>query len=198
LKQELDPRRIILDTADVLNTDDDFKNIWLDLRVCCSLIEDSLEQRRSGLPLSLELLGHCRDIVQHRLLSLPDGRDDIEVVRLATLVFTYGVTYPLPRPEILHNICALLLEALHKPHCVAAHSDELLFWAAMMGALGVGEAKDNGQDFIIYLRRVTTRLGLTRWEDAQPLLKKFVWLSAACDRGARLIWTDIFRSSPVP
>ncbi|KAK8137076.1 hypothetical protein PG984_005016 [Apiospora sp. TS-2023a] len=192
LQQELESHRFLIDGADAFHfVEQEFKAILMDLRHCCVLIEAHLERTRSGLPSSLGSLGHCRDIVQNRLLSLPPSRGAVEIARLAALAFTYGVTYPLPRPSVNRRTCTFLLRALAEAECSPElHDDEFLLWAAMIGALGLGAAEGTS-GFVRYLRCIAERLGLMLWEDVKIICEKFIWLGPACNDGAALIWAQV-------
>ncbi|KAK7995163.1 hypothetical protein PG990_013936 [Apiospora arundinis] len=192
LESELIPHRLSVSDVDSFYfLDDHFKDILMDLRRCCHLIEAHHACKRSELPSSLALFGHCRDVVQHRLLGLPHSCGDVEIARLAGLVFTYGVTYPLPRPNILCSSSALLLQALAETVYLPGQSDEFLLWAAMVGALGMGGSEGETNGFIPCLRDIRDRLGITEWEDGKIICNKFVWLGQGCDEGAALVWDTL-------
>lgn len=189
IESELIPHRLPASDVDSFYfLDDHFKDILMDLRRCCHLIEAHHACKRSRLPSSLASFGHCRDVVQHRLLGLPHSCGHGEIARLAGLVFTYGVTYPLPRPNILCSSSALLLQALAETVYLPGQSDEFLLWAAMVGALGMGGAEGETNGFIPCLRNIKDRLNITEWEDSKMICSKFVWLGQACDEGAALVW----------
>ena len=131
------------------------------------------------------------------------GAEDI--CRAATLVFTLGVTFPLPRAEPLANAAAGLGHAMRNSNNIP--NRRFLFWAAMLGAIATGaadtssasEGNENAkQSYMFFLeqtRRLRGELGLTTWDAAKALLKTFVWLDGACDEGAWKVWTQSLRPS---
>ncbi|ORY61792.1 uncharacterized protein BCR38DRAFT_441142 [Pseudomassariella vexata] len=187
LNQELPALRPDSNEVAAFNVDDDFKEILLDLRLCCRLIEQRLHH-----PESTGLLLYSRDIVQHRLLSLPHERDAVEICRLAALVFTYGVTYPLPQPRPLRKATEMLSYALKRVRYTRVHATEFLLWAAVIGGIGADSWDHSGSmvaNFTDKIREFRDALNVESWEDAKLVLDKFIWLDAACDEDGRLLWT---------
>ena len=156
LETEMAMRRPPLHHADAFTiVDDHFKEIVLDLRHCCFMLDelcnsDALTQALTNASLSAaagadygktlvttpgRMLPTYREIVQHRLLNISVGRPDTEVSRLALLIFNYGVTLPLPNPWPIQSLAHQLKEALATPNYTATQSRELLFWATMLGAM---------------------------------------------------------------
>ena len=107
------------------------------------------------------------------------------------LVFTYGVTYPLPRSHILGRLCSMLLRALSKPSCTNGQSIKFRFWAAMIGALGHGLSEGAGVGFMAHLRTFASALRIVKWDDAHEILHRFLWLDSACNSGASHVMAAI-------
>ncbi|KAK8028616.1 hypothetical protein PG991_005672 [Apiospora marii] len=197
--------------------DNDFKKLLLDLRICCQEIEEyTVRVKKLGDTGSTGMVVPYQNIVQHRLMSLPRDDSDSDsgsgsrgsandICQAAILVFTLGVTFPLPRAEPLANAAAGLGHAMRNSNNIP--NRRFLFWAAMLGAIATGlaeasaasEGNENAkQSYMFFLdqtRRLRGELGLTTWDAAKALLKGFVWLDGACDEGAWKVWTQSLRPS---
>ncbi|KAK2043906.1 hypothetical protein LZ31DRAFT_584977 [Colletotrichum somersetense] len=170
--------------ADVFPVDPHFKDIILDMKECCRLI-DTL----SGLehPLSPEAseFVQYRNLILYRLLSLPPGVSDI--CRLTALVFNYGVLYPFPDPRILWNLTGQLGAVLSDPQHTTNEDAGLLLWAAVIG--GIAAAGTGAYDS--FAESVNKFAGLLRVEDWSQIathLESFIWLERACGVGGRNLW----------
>ena len=199
MEEDLAVRRPPLSQVDIFRVDDHFKSIILDLRFCCRLMDNVYDGVETGATDHHDgLLAYYRDVIQHRLLSLPPGRHDMEIARLATLAFTYGVTHPMPRPEPLLRAIKRLACALQTTRYTAGQSAEFLFWAAMVGAVALDPRPDQesmARIFSGYICTFANELNLSSWESAILLLKKFVWLGRACDEGARSVWNGSLQAT---
>ncbi|KAK8059832.1 hypothetical protein PG996_009762 [Apiospora saccharicola] len=204
-----------LTEAATFPVDDDFKELLLDLRICCQEIEEyTIRVKKLGSTGSTSMVVPYQNIVQHRLMSLRQKDNGIGsdtagsaegICRAATLVFTLGVTFPLPRAEPLANAAAGLGQAMRNSSSIP--NRRFLFWAAMLGAIATGAAEvsaaSEGNEsakhsylfFLDQTRRLRGELGLTTWDAAKALLESFVWLDAACDEGAWKVWTQSLRPS---
>jgi hypothetical protein len=176
--------------AQAFRVNDDFRDVLLDLRVVCRMINKFCEDSKDKFPEYGKLVQY-RDIVQHRILSLPRGDADTEICRLAVLVFAYGVIYPLPRRTILDRATAMLTEVLGNERCREKQDKALLFWATMLGAIASSSDKGDTKLARFYrghLRALIQSLRLRNWEAAKMMLQQFIWLDIACDVGARAVW----------
>ncbi|KAH8901183.1 hypothetical protein GQ53DRAFT_800743 [Thozetella sp. PMI_491] len=190
--EDLNARRRPLTSMLLFRVNKHFKEILLDLRLCCKLLDEMYDRISAGCPRKDGMLAYYRDIVQYRLLSLPCGCTEMEIARLASLVFTYGVTHPMVRPEPLRKAVRLLSQSLRMQRYTYGQSAEFLFWAAMVGALGTNpEAEEEAlfQYFVDEISASRKRLNLSTWQSAVAVLKGFIWLDRACNEGARIIWT---------
>ncbi|KAK8119129.1 uncharacterized protein PG998_003755 [Apiospora kogelbergensis] len=132
--------------------DNDFKELLLDLRLCCQEIEEyAIRVKKLGDTNSTGMVVPYQNIVQHRLMSWrrrdnngnsnSSSADIVEEIwRAAILVFTLGVTFPLPRADPLANAAADLGRAMRSSSTVKDQSRPFLFWAAMLGAIATGAA----------------------------------------------------------
>ncbi|KAK7756541.1 hypothetical protein SLS62_001377 [Diatrype stigma] len=188
--------RLLLKQADTFPVDEHFKEIILGLRYCCQILDDLCNEPQGAdqKTLPYRMLPTYREIVHHRLLSLPRGQPNTEICRLATLIFSYGVTLPLPNPRPIRSLVQQLKEALTTPSYAANQNSELMFWATMLGAMASFNHTTEDDLHIFFLDRLrilATELAIFSWEEARALLDKFVWLSRACDDGARYVWENL-------
>lgn len=233
LETEMATQRPPLGHADAFGpVDDHFKEIVLDLRHCCHMLDELCRsdtqtqnqiQTQSDATASTtastnyttalattsgRMLPTYREIVQHRLLNLPPGRPDTEVSRLALLIFSYGVTLPLPNMRPTRSLTRQLKETLETPFYTTTQSRELLFWATMVGAMASFTNSnhndgDSGYEveveeylypfFVDALRNLAVELNVgPSWDDVRGLLGNFAWLGRACDEGSRYVWDNLF------
>ncbi|KAI1075488.1 hypothetical protein F5B20DRAFT_559884 [Whalleya microplaca] len=192
--QEMTASRPSMARARTFRVDIGFKEILLDLITCCNLVESwytiaetSLEMPDLPRPLLL-----YRDLVVYRLLRLPRGQEGIEICRLATFILTFGIVYP-NYWGALHRMANDLVIAFMDPRFTKRQEGAFLFWAAMLGGMAIlDESIDATQEFFIkILKDLRARLGLESWESAKLLLKKYVWIDHACDKGGMIIWEKI-------
>ncbi|KAK7910712.1 hypothetical protein PG985_013193 [Apiospora marii] len=142
-------------------------------------------------------------LVQHQLLSVRRADPRIEVYRLGALVFAYGVVGYVVAPQCLRLLVEHLVEALRAPRYTEGQPPGLLFWAAVLGAVASapkpGAVLDRTDPATVhYLRRsyylvgevkrLAQVLGLRSWEEAEGVLKEFVWTGAVCNTGAMYKW----------
>jgi hypothetical protein len=173
--------------------DEHCKEVLLDVLLCCRVIDEIWDApiKRHKLDDESGMLTQVRRIVQHRLLSLPRGRSDLEICRLAALIFGYGVIYTCPDPRPMRRLAGQLKNALMETQFTQDQDLEFLFWAAMIGGMGAanGEPDDSPEEFFINeLRALSMELGIKNWKEAKALLERFIWLGKACDQGGELLW----------
>ncbi|KAK1984434.1 hypothetical protein LZ30DRAFT_711422 [Colletotrichum cereale] len=170
--------------ADAFHVDAHFKEIILDIKACCWLI-DAFYGREPPKYLEASEFVQYRNLILFRLLSLPPGVS--EICRLAALVFNYGVLYPFPDPRILWNLSRQLGANLSdSPHTVDEDAG-LLLWAAMVG--GIAAAGTMVYDsFAESVNKFADVLGLENWSQTVALLESFIWLERACGVGGRTLW----------
>ncbi|KAK8090628.1 hypothetical protein PG994_000133 [Apiospora phragmitis] len=201
-----------LTEAAAFPVDDGLKELLLDIRVCCQEIEEYVIRAKNlGDPGLTGMVVPYQNIVQHRLMSLRreegSGGSAEDICRAAALVFTLGVTFPLPRAEPLASAAADLARIMHSSSNTVQNR-RFLFWTAMLGAIAAGAtespaaATNEGNEsaglymfFLDHTRRFRAELGLTTWDAAKAMLKTFLWLDRACDEGAWKVWSQTLRPS---
>ncbi|KAK8855125.1 hypothetical protein PGQ11_011037 [Apiospora arundinis] len=172
--------------------------------VCRKVSQAKVERPRVDTGASLFVsVGSYLEVIQHRLLNLPRADPAIEIYRLGALVFAYGAIAFVKATDALLILVENLVVALKAPRYTDGQPPQLLFWAAMLGAIASapqsGIVLDSADKVTMdclrmarYLvgevRRLARVLGLGSWEEAQVVLQGFVWAPSACDAGARTIW----------
>ncbi|KAK1998619.1 hypothetical protein LX36DRAFT_23693 [Colletotrichum falcatum] len=170
--------------ADAFHVDAHFKDIILDMKACCRLVDTFSGHEHPLSPEASEFVG-VRNLILYRLLSLPHGVS--EICRLAVLAFNYGVLYPFPDPRPLWNLSRQLGVLLSDPQHTANEDIGLLLWAAMIG--GIAAAGTVAYDsFADSVNRYAGLLGLKDWPQTLAHLESFIWLERACGVGGRALW----------
>ena len=129
-----------------------------------------------------------RDLIQYRLLQLPSGSGWTEICRLAALIYSYGIFYPLPDPRpttrLAHKLGRLMLRLWPTPAVIC--NLRFLLWGAFMGGIATaGSAKQ--YIFVTFIAQYVTTAGIVGWDAISSLLEEFLWLECACGEIARLL-----------
>ncbi|CAM1507994.1 Fc.00g048420.m01.CDS01 [Cosmosporella sp. VM-42] len=165
----------------------ELKDIVLDMRHCCQLIKNITEAGDDP-----EYFIRHRNSVQHRLLCLPQDRDKLALH--ATMIFSYGAIFPISDPQPMGKLTKKLSFGILDPKLVASHSEEFLLWASMIGGISAWGGEFQAV-FTLIVAQQAELLGVSDWNEAVPILEKFLWLDQACDNGGRLIWEQALAST---
>ncbi|OAP65189.1 hypothetical protein AYL99_01161 [Fonsecaea erecta] len=250
------PPRERLDEAFPAITNVEFKDLLLDMRMYCRELErvttecggggapadgDGEESDLVLSPVAWETNVY-RNLIQYRLLRLPGCENQLEeLCRLGAMIFSYGVIFPVARPEPLRLLVKRLRSALEEYHpqlCLpttlnpnqapppppppppassnqseaAAEGDAhaaaspkkpspspltFLLWLAVLGALA---SKTNDHDESFFLDLVATwsaASGVVRFTQLTAVMRGFLWLERACDKGAFEVWMKVLRGRMV-
>ncbi|KAK8051523.1 hypothetical protein PG993_002908 [Apiospora rasikravindrae] len=185
-----------LTEAAAFPVDDSLEGLMLDIRVCYQEIEEYV--------IRVKKLGDT-----HRLMSLRrdggSGDSAEDVCQAVVLVFTLGVTFPLPRAEPLPNAATDLERIMSSSSSISNAIQNTVSYSGPQcwarSRQGQGEAPaaavDEGVEiakryrlFFDKTRRRRAEPGLTIWHAAKAMLKTFFWLGSACDAGAWKVWTQ--------
>jgi hypothetical protein len=190
---------------------------WDIIRVFLDLSELSRAQQfichNKWEPKKYMSLGDCRNLVQHRLFSLPDSRqppflvlgDDPDAsestsitfdiylsCRLAALLYSIHVTYPLPQTIRLRQILLPGLQDSINMYEARVHDAQvlkILLWCVVIGGI-VAEDSDWRGWFVAKIGKFCSLLQVDNWTTMCDLLKSFAWLDSACNRAGRAIWLE--------
>ena len=188
-----------------------FLGLGLDSRTC-KVLEDicdftsliDIYQRRATHINNLTGMIDRRNAVQHALLSLPPIDELMrtqftpphslyEPIRLTTLLYALGVTFPLPPLLQTHQkIVKLLVKALRILSLNDHPPPKIMLWILILGgisALGMEER----EWFVSQITKITLAYpsDYGTWEDAECVMHCFLWLESACDAAGRLLWSEV-------
>nr|XP_036574323.1 MFS sugar transporter [Colletotrichum truncatum]XP_036582396.1 MFS sugar transporter [Colletotrichum truncatum]KAF6780735.1 MFS sugar transporter [Colletotrichum truncatum]KAF6791100.1 MFS sugar transporter [Colletotrichum truncatum] len=169
--------------ARVFKVNENFREILLDLKLCCRLIHTF--HGRIALDSETSKFISYRNLIMYRLLSLPLGQ--AEICRLTTLIFSYGVIYPLPDPRVIRKLASQLNEAILSRSLTESEDDKFLLWAAVIGGIAAAGTSIYGS-FVLEVRRYARSLELREWDSVLDILKEYIWLGKACDAGGKALW----------
>jgi hypothetical protein len=164
-----------------------------------------------------DLLYDCCQILQHRALSLTsldrwesspsvhlseDADHEeliasiLEALRIAALLYTLHVIFPVPRSRnVREQLLPRLIAAIH--YCdtltLPCELQEILLWCSFVGAVAQ-TCEPSGNDWLtseslkfIHLQRIR------RYQDLKVILKSMAWVDLACDVGGLIVWNELFR-----
>lgn len=147
----------------------------------------------------------ARNSTQHRLLcQMPapfDLTDPTTVVlqatRLATLIFSDMVIFPLPTVQGVKPRLALLLqqtlEACTLLGCWELHG-QLLIWALTLGAIGASFTSERVWYIDQLLRHVST-FQIQEWSTLEAICSRFLWWKPVCSEPGSRVWEEVFPST---
>jgi hypothetical protein len=166
--------------------------------------------------ITMDIIGENRNIIQHRLLSLPTETDSPTVIlddtasevddlysglqlyytcRQAALIYSTYVTFPVPRSAahrdeqlmIIRNAIESSQECGEKQDASA-----VLLWCAFIGGI-VACGSPQQAWYTEQTRNLSARNCIEDWNQLKNFLKSFAWLGAACDIGGHVLWIDMQR-----
>jgi hypothetical protein len=146
-----------------------------------------------------------RNLIQYRLMSLPSAvqlgdiaisRNSVyEVCRIAGIIFSVGVIFPLPgQSSPLPSLAKQLKQELENSHFnLFQHSPDtvdVLIWILVLG----GIAATGPAERIWFTQAISKYIGyahLLQWVDLKRTLKKMLWLDTACDDAGQQLWEEV-------
>ncbi|KAL4935048.1 hypothetical protein BDV06DRAFT_217713 [Aspergillus oleicola] len=157
----------------------------------------------------LDLLGDSRNLIHHRLLSLPDENDPIEHIiqckdrsaaenelsreiyltcRLSSILYAVHVTFPIPRSQLLRkNLLKALYPRFERLRAQNV-SQPLILWCV---AVAISMMEDH-EPLVSYMICLTRDAGIDTLAKFVALLKSFSWVEAAVQDPWEGIWTRFF------
>lgn len=162
---------------------------------------DQYTRRTPQAPDMIDILP-LRNAVQHQLLSLDlmsmdddvEDRAVAEVCRIATLIFSDMVIFPLPAIQGLKPVLAMrlkaLLESLSLERLPNPDHRKTLAWATALGSIASSFTKDHGW-FLQQLKIHLSALMLQDWDELRSLCLTFLWWPPVCDPPGRVTWSEI-------
>jgi hypothetical protein len=158
------------------------------------------------LPISdMTLFIDRRNHIQHRLLSLQDGKElnygevssprMYEAIRLASMIFSVAVIFPVPPykgifRKLSGRLKSVADESKFDP-CWQLYPNTLL-WILILGGIASLDTEERVW-YVQNLAAVSTSLNLFEWENVVENLKHYLWLQSACDTSGRALWQEVTR-----
>lgn len=158
----------------------------------------------------LDLARFCdwRNLIQHTMLLLPSYTDlpsaphprpIYEPTRLAMLIYSLTVVFPLPpQTAPLAVLTGQLRAALHTTDLRSSWSSSqqsrrLLLWILFVGGVAARDMPVQRSWFVGVLRRLTAKDNqVQKFEDLKKsVLNRLLWLDRSCDAAGRLLWKEI-------
>ena len=178
--------------AAIFEVSDTFKDILLDMRMYCRQLDKVCKDVQSALA-SWEM-NINRNLIQYRLLSLPGGQD--ELCRLASLIFSYGVIFPLANKRPLEALVRDLLRTLHSDTSEETVSDEFMLWVTVLG--GIAASGSTHEEYFVHmLGCLAVKMRISKFAEVRDTMRKFVWLDCACDTCAFQLWAQAKKISGI-
>jgi len=181
----------------------------LDVLESYSEITVALDHHVRGGPTAPELvdLAEVRNWTQHRLLSLMPNLLDLSdpelcvhhAVRLATLIFSDMVIFPLPPTQGMKPRLALMLqqtlEACHLLRCWELHS-QVLVWALALGAIAASYTAQRVW-YIDQLLQETSLMQIENWFELESICCSFLWWKPICSKPLEWVWNEMISPTTI-
>ncbi|XRM40629.1 hypothetical protein ABZX51_003937 [Aspergillus tubingensis] len=188
-------RLTLLGTIDL---DPELRKVMQELKVYTATIDDYVSGRSSSY--RPQAICDQRNLVQYHLMSIGritgTGLGAIsEVCRLATSIYSIGVTFPLSGVRAPFETLAKALQSeldtnkLLDTWPVLEHGDILFLWILMMG--GIAARNGPGSDwFIESLAEVMSVSDNVQWSCVKEKLRMILWLDIACEMAGKEVWGE--------
>lgn len=149
-----------------------------------------------------QILCDWRNLLQHRVLSLPSREDEstasiqYEVFRICALIYSIGVTFPLPGPAApFIPLATVLLSNLQRINfqlvsSIISGCQDGFIWVLTMGCIAATGSSKRSL-FVEKLYEHTLSADILQWSQYKTRLKNFLWLDIACDMAGRLLWNEL-------
>ncbi|KAH8429114.1 uncharacterized protein LDX57_006784 [Aspergillus melleus] len=187
-----------------LGLTEELLNLFYAMRVYMNNVDGILHKTIKG---DNALLADQRNLIQHTLQALPpaiqteaypsfpDQGVVYEASRLAALVYSVGVVFPLPAQSSPLARLALFLRGTinnwrSKPTWTHPQALVLILWALTLG----GIASDNRPErewFVQVLGQTLREHHISTWAELRTMLRMILWYDTACDEAGRALLFEI-------
>lgn len=165
------------------HTVEDLYKVMSMLKSYTIMISDHCTSRKV---MSASVLIDHRNTTQHALLSLPPRAGNSECLRLAALIYSLLVTFPLPYTLTTFQC---LVKGLRMALVEWDGDDQVLIWVLAMGGIGA-VGLDERQWFVEEFREVTIRAGVRSWDEAREIIKEGLWFEATNGKDGFELWLE--------
>lgn len=164
----------------------DLATAWSVMRRFCLLANLGTQTHRL---VSTTVIHETMASVMYRLISKDDTPDSsVEAVRLALLAYSYhiflqwrGVKLPFYRLQTALRVCILVLQR------DGQLSSRFMLWMLVVGAVSVFDVHEEAW-LRTALRHYASKCEVKTWEEAQAMLKSFLWLPILDHKSGRSVW----------
>ncbi|KAL4727932.1 hypothetical protein ACLX1H_004631 [Fusarium chlamydosporum] len=163
------------------------------------------------------LLTAHRDLIQQRLLAtlteedenslrgdISETQDDVggwinDLVQTALLIFSLGVTFPIPYAPPYHRLAKRLQDQLEQytERAFGLGLFDLLIWVGMLGVLCSEQVGDDLKTWFIHFLSTVEKAHTSGSETREWVVVKtesletFLWSSVSCDATAKGAWKEV-------
>jgi hypothetical protein len=138
-----------------------------------------------------------RHDIQHRLISLPELRDEpvYESYRQCLWIYSFAVTYGAPfYMDVRRKLVLRLVAALKRSELDSCWGliPEILLWIYFFGGI-TATGQPEREWFVKKISILLKFLDLKKWSEIKSVLSSFLWLGLACDSGGRALYNETSR-----
>lgn len=184
---------------------EDMADIFQGMHVYMRIVHDYLE----GVLLQPDMSLICdqRNKLQHAILSLPpvcelgsvpqppSQRSIYESCRLGAMIYGVGIIFPIPaQTSPLAHLARLLQAVLEDSYSTGAWELSnlriILFWLLTLG----GIAAESSPERVWYVNKLGEAANYNSfccWPDLRNTLGLMPWYGPACDKAARVLWSEV-------
>lgn len=148
-----------------------------------------------------EVLCDRRNLAHYKLMCIPSSRDsgspaESEVCRLATIIFSIGVTFPMANEVPFSVLVDLLQHELQKnellgPLSIRENGDALYLWVLVMGGIAASGRPERSW-FAKELAKTMQHLQSVSWTCLKDKISSVLWLDCACDVPGADLWHEAY------
>lgn len=182
----------------------DLAEIFHEIRSYSSIIEQYINGDIAQP--DMRMICDQRNLVHFHVMSLPpwSALDPVELnpiyeaCRIAAIIYSVGVVFPLPGVGApLPCLSNLLREELQNSNLYeswhGSEGSDLFIWVLTMGAIAATDMPHR-EWFVGIMARYNKQAHLTDWVQLKRILKNVVWVDSACDDAGEKLWNDINQS----
>jgi hypothetical protein len=134
-----------------------------------------------------------RNAIHHRLLSLPSGATLYECCRLAALIYSTAVLFPLPLSSGCPRKLVLQIQSVMEGvplRGLYGCGGKFYIWVLFMAGIWAEKMPERPW-FIGRLRSLLELEGVFRWNELKSVVMSFLWVSSVCNEGGMNLWDDV-------
>ncbi|KAL5341434.1 hypothetical protein BJX70DRAFT_358781 [Aspergillus crustosus] len=179
-------------------------SVFVEIGQLAAVLQYNAIQGNRTPPEILDLLGDCRNLVHHRLFSLPDENDDASdyitpnttaepaesegldqtreiylTYRLTVTLYAIHVTFPTPRIAPQQRLLSSALNLKLRGLADMGISNTLLLWPILVLFISVGEDSDVAIEWLSRLKELCESLEIDTRDKLLHFLRGYAWVDVA-------------------